>query len=160
MHGPDGLFNREKIMKIRIPFLTAVCLATCALTASSASAKGKESPAPEASASPVASAEATAKPPRPTAYRGKILSVDAAAKTFTVGKHTIKVIDTTKIMKNDAPATMADIVADEMVRGSYWKKEDGSLEAKSVKLGAKKPAAAAEKPAAESTEAAPSASPK
>jgi len=64
--------------------LTAVCLATCALTASSASAKGKESPAPEASASPAASAEATAKPPRPTAYRGKILSVDAEQQRISL----------------------------------------------------------------------------
>ena len=45
--------------------------------------------------------------------------------------------DETKITKDDAAATMADIVADEQVSGSYWKKEDGSLEAKSVKLGAK-----------------------
>ena len=40
-------------------------------------------------------------------------------------------------MKAGAEATMADIVADEEVRGSYWKKEDGSLEAKKVNLGPK-----------------------
>jgi hypothetical protein len=30
---------------------------------------------------------------------------------------------------------MADIVAGEQVRGAYWKKENGTLEAKSAKLG-------------------------
>ncbi|MEO8045021.1 MAG: DUF5666 domain-containing protein [Spartobacteria bacterium] len=123
-------------MKAKIPFLAAV-VAVCALCVSPAFAKGKKSSAPEASASPAASAAATDKRARPTSYRGKIASVDASAKTFTVGKHTIKVTDETKITKNDAAATMADIVADEQVRGSYWKKEDGSLEAKTVKLGAR-----------------------
>jgi hypothetical protein len=32
---------------------------------------------------------------------------------------------------------MSDIAEKEEVRGSYWKSEDGSLEAKVVKLGAK-----------------------
>jgi hypothetical protein len=30
---------------------------------------------------------------------------------------------------------MKEVVADEEVRGSYWKMADGSLEAKTVKLG-------------------------
>ncbi len=47
----------------------------------------------------------------------------------------IKITDQTKIMKQGAAATMKDVVADEEVRGSYWKKEDGSLEARNVKLG-------------------------
>lgn len=111
-------------MKVKIPFITAACLAACALCASPAFAKGKKSTAPEASTSPGASVAATNKPARPTSYRGKIASVDASAKTFTVGKHTIKVTDETKITKNDAAATMADIVADEQVRGSYGKKDD------------------------------------
>ena len=64
-------------------------------------------------------------------------AVDAAAKTFTVGSKTIKVTDQTKITNKGAAATMAEIVADEQVRGSYWKKEDGTMEAKSVKLGPK-----------------------
>ena len=47
----------------------------------------------------------------------------------------IKVTDQTKIMKQGAQATMKDIVVDEEVRGSCWKKEDGSLEARTVKIG-------------------------
>ena len=102
---------------------------------------------------------------RPIPYHGKVASVDATAKTFTVGTRTIKVTDQTKITKQGAAATMADIVVDEEVRGSYWKKEDGSLEAKTVKLGPKseseKSTRGSEKNATEgaSPSAAPSASP-
>lgn len=124
--------------------LTGVCLAAVALGApSGVSAKGKASPAPEAaaSASPMAK-DAMAKMPRALPYRGKVASVDASAKTFTIasktaGSRVFKITDETKIMKAGAAATMADIVADEEVRGSYWKKEDGSLEAKKVNLGPK-----------------------
>jgi hypothetical protein len=150
-------------MKPKIPFITAVCLAACVLCASPAFAKGKKSPAPEASASPTASAAATVKPARPVPYHGKVASVDATAKTFSVGKRTIKVTDETKITKQGAAATMADIVADEQVRGSYWKKEDGTLEAKTVKLGAKSAEPmfdAQKKEGKASPEASPSALPK
>ena len=65
--------------------------------------------------------------------------LNAKAKTFSIaGKEktrVIKITDQTKITKQGAEATMKDVVADEEVRGSYWKKEDGSLEARSVKLG-------------------------
>ncbi|MEO5719542.1 MAG: hypothetical protein ABIR29_13365 [Chthoniobacterales bacterium] len=136
---------------MKLPIIAVLCLAAFVLPVTAPAKEKKTTETAAASASP----EATAKPPRPTAYRGKIASVDASAKTFTVGKHTIKVTDETKITKNDAAATMADIVADKQVRGSYWKKEDG-LEAKSVKLGAK-PAGKAK---TEATEATPSAEPK
>ena len=144
-------------MKTKTLFFTAACFAACALCIFPVSAAEKESPAPEASASPAA----TAKPARPIPYRGKIESVAESAKTFTVGKHTIKVIDATKITKNDAAATISDIVAGEEVRGSYWKKEDGSLEAKSVKLGAKSATGKAKRAKKEEkAEAEPSATPK
>ncbi|MBA3650103.1 MAG: hypothetical protein H0W66_01145 [Chthoniobacterales bacterium] len=144
---------------MKLPITIALCLAAFVLvTPSTAPAKEKKTSTETATAS--ASPEATAKPPRPTAYRGKIASVDASAKTFTVGKHTIKVTDETKITKNDAATTMADIVADEQVRGSYWKKEDGSLEAKSVKLGAKPAGKTKSAAKTEAPEASPSAEPK
>jgi hypothetical protein len=61
---------------------------------------------------------------------------------------------------------MKDMVANEEVRGSYWKMSDGTLEAKTVKLGPKTDAEKAadekrkEKKAETSAEASPSASPK
>ncbi|MGI8957102.1 MAG: hypothetical protein ACR2II_09335 [Chthoniobacterales bacterium] len=149
-------------MQRNLSFITIACLAAGVLCVTPAFAKDKKSPAPEASASPAASASSTDKPARPIPYHGKIASVDATAKTFTIGKRTIKVSDETKITKDGAVATMADIVADEQARGSYWKKADGALEAKTVGLGAKgassKPMRDAQKK--ESSEATPTASPK
>ena len=64
---------------------------------------------------------------------------DQNAKTFTVaGKKTsrvFKVTDKTMITKGTNAATMKDIVQNEEVSGSAWKNPDGSLEAKTVKLG-------------------------
>ncbi len=73
--------------------------------------------------------------------RGSVSSVDAAAGTFTiVGKkktRVFKVTDKTTVTKDGAAATIADITADERVTGSFWKQEDGTLEAKTVKIGGK-----------------------
>jgi hypothetical protein len=105
-------------------------------------AESKNTPAP--AASPAASTSpteksATKKTNRAVPFRGKIASVDTTAKTFSLaGKDStrvIKITDQTRIMKQGAEATMNDIVADAEVRGSYWKKEDGSLEARNVKVG-------------------------
>jgi hypothetical protein len=98
-----------------------------------------------------------------------ISAVDAKAKTFTIaGKEksrVFKVTAKTVLSKAGAAATMKDVVANEEVRGSYWKLTDGGLEAKTVKLG---PKTDAEKAADEkhkkkkvdtSPEASPSASP-
>lgn len=126
-------------MKIKLPLTAALCLAALVLGApQTAPAKEKKSTTatPEASASPMAKARAIA-------YHGKVAAVDASAKTFTVGKRTFKVTDQTKITKEGATATMADIMVGEKVSGSYWKKDDGSLEAKSVKVGAKMESSAA-----------------
>lgn len=80
-------------------------------------------------------------------FHGKIASVDAKAKTFTVaGKEksrTFKITDKTAVTKNGQPATISDVTANEDARGSYWKMPDGSMEVKTLKLG----------PAAEQTKA-------
>lgn len=124
-------------MKSKLPFISGACIAAIALcTPLVGFAQERNSPAPEtsASASPGASA---GKSERGVPYHGTVASVDMSAKTFTVGSRTFMVTERTKIMKQGAAATMQDIVADEQVRGQYWKKSDGTLEAKSVKLGAK-----------------------
>lgn len=74
-----------------------------------------------------------------------------------------KIVEGTVITKAGAPATMTDIVANEEVRGSYTKAADGSLEAKTVKLGPATDAEKAEtkpsKKKSEKTDASTSASP-
>jgi hypothetical protein len=120
-------------MKIKTPLPTAICVAALILGASlGAPAKEKkpETAIPKATASP--GPEVKTIP-----YRGNVASVDASVKTFTVGSRTIKVTDQTKITKHGAAATMDDIIVGEKVSGSYWKKDDGSLEAKNIKVGAK-----------------------
>jgi hypothetical protein len=130
-------------MKYKSHLITGACLAALALcTPPILSAKGKKSPAlsagATATASPAASPE---KAPRALPYHGTISAVDQSAKTFTIaGKENsrvFKVSDRTVITKDGNPAIMTDLVANEPARGSYWKAVDGSLEAKTVKLGAK-----------------------
>ena len=129
-------------MKNKSLIISSVCVAALAVFAPlSVSAKGKKSEAsPAPSASPSASASATAST-RALPFHGMISAVDQSAKTFTIaGKETsrvFKVTDKTTVTKDGNPATMSDIAEKEEVRGSYWKGEDGSLEAKTVKLGAK-----------------------
>ena len=130
--------QQNKTMKNKSIIISSVCVAALAVcTPLSVSAKGKKSEAsPAPGASPRAITAARALP-----FHGMILAVDQNAKTFTIaGKETsrvFKVTDKTMITKDGSPATMSDIAEKEEVRGSYWKSEDGSLEAKMVKLGAK-----------------------
>ncbi|HVF73016.1 MAG TPA: hypothetical protein VM940_15540 [Chthoniobacterales bacterium] len=127
-------------MKNKLNIISA-CAAVMALSAASAFAAPKSSPSPSPSSNASPAAEKTDKPARAIPFRGKISAVDQTAKTFTIaGKETsriFKITDKTVITKSGAAATMADIVADEQVSGSYWKQADGTLEAKSVKLGPK-----------------------
>ena len=89
---------------------------------------------PATTASPAASP--AAKPAtHPIPFRGQITAVDQTSKTFTIGNQTFKVTETTTITKGGNAATMADIVQNEKARGAYLKQADGTLEAKTVKIG-------------------------
>ena len=94
---------------------------------------------PATTATPATSPSPAAKPAtRPIPFRGKITAVDQATKTFNIGANqTFKVTDSTVITKGGKPATMADIVQDEQARGAYLKQADGTMEAKTVKIGPK-----------------------
>jgi Cu/Ag efflux protein CusF len=156
-------------MKNKHSIIVAVCIAAVtALSVVTASAAGKTSasPSPKASASASASASATAaetKAPRPIPFHGVISAVDQAAKTFTIAGKTksrvFKVGDKAEITKGGSPATMSDIAENSEVSGSYWKNADGSLEAKTVKIGPAAKAKASTSPAT-SASASASASPK
>jgi hypothetical protein len=140
----------------------------------SASPKTKSSPAPKTSSSPAANTTTDPNKARAIPFHGMISAVDAKAKTFTIaGKEhsrVFKITDKTVMTKAGKPATMKDVTANEEVRGSYWKVTDGSMEAKTVKLGPKTDAEKAadekakekkkEKEAAAESSASPSASPK
>jgi hypothetical protein len=128
---------------VLVSFATIAVLAiNLPFTASARGKKKSASPSPAESASPAAAATASpaAKAPRAIPFHGMISAVDTGAKTFTIaGKQksrVFKITDKTVLTKAGTPATMSDVVANEEARGSYWKLADGTLEAKSVKLGA------------------------
>ena len=94
-------------------------------------------------------AETTTSKVKALPFHGTIATVEQAAKSFTIaGKEKsriFKVTETTVITKGGAPATIADLVANEEVRGNYVKAADGSLEARTVKVGPMTDAEKAEK---------------
>jgi hypothetical protein len=148
-------------MKIKSSLLTGACVAALVFAAPfSASAQLKTA---SASPSPAAS-PAAEKMPRAIPFRGTATSVDHSAKTFAVsGKEssrTFKATDKTTVTKDGKTATFADLANDNKVTGSYWKQTDGTLELKSLKIGANAAAASETKTEKAASSPAPSASPK
>ena len=154
-------------MKNKLHLIIACAIA---FAATSAFAAPKASPSPGAHASPSPKADASPAEKKETTgraipFHGKVSAVDQTAKTFTIaGKESsrvFKVTDKTVITKGGAAGTMADIAANEDVRGSYWKAADGSLEAKTVKIGpAEEKAEKTDKKKKSDASASPSPSPK
>lgn len=75
-------------------------------------------------------------------YHGIISAVDKSANTFTIEgrreSRVLKIIDGTPITKDGETATIDDIAKDDEVSGSYLKDADGTLLARTVKIGAVK----------------------
>ncbi len=141
--------------------LTGACLAALAFSAASG-AVAQDQKATDAAATPTASpSESKAAPTkRGVPYRGKITAVDSTAKTFTITTkkgetRVFQMTDDTKIMKDGQPATMADVVADQNVRGQYLKGDSETMTAKSVMLGMKGKASKHKKMTEEGAEASP-----
>jgi len=77
---------------------------------------------------------------KPLPFIGKLGSVDKVAMTFTLDEktkpgRTFEVTSETRIMKSGKPATLADGVVGDPVRGSYIKTAEGKLEAHTVSFG-------------------------
>jgi hypothetical protein len=76
------------------------------------------------------------------AYHGMVSGVDKNAKTFTIEgrreSRVLKIIDGTAITKAGQTATIEDINSNDEVSGSYLKNADGTLVARSVKIGSVK----------------------
>ena len=152
---------KNKSVVINISSVCAIAIALCSpLSVSAKEKKGMASPA--ANAAPSESHKAAASP-RALPFHGMISAVDQSAKTFTIaGKETSRAFNVTgksTVTKDGNPATMSDIAANEEVRGSYWKNADGSLEAKTVKLGAKTEKEKSKKKSKKEEEAAPAPTP-
>ncbi len=126
-------------MKYKSHLITTLCLTALAFSGTANAADKKAaSPAPKEAAAEAA--EAPAKKARAIPFYGNLTAMDKAAKSFTIGKlksRTIMVVESTKVTKSGSPATFADLSDNDYVTGSYMKKEDGTLEAKSLKIGGK-----------------------
>ena len=81
--------------------------------------------------------ENISEPSRAIPFHGIISSVNRDGRTFALGENenarVVNITSRTSITKNNAPATMNDLTANDEVRGSYWKNNDGSLEAKTIR---------------------------
>jgi len=71
-------------------------------------------------------------------FRGTLSAVDTNAMTLTVETRTFVITSDTKITKNGQPATLGDGVVGQPVSGAYKTGDDGKLNARTVRFGAKK----------------------
>ncbi len=133
----------------------ALALALAVVAPYSSQAKKREatqpmySPAPShamTSPSPLAS-----KAQRPLPFHGRISVIDAHGKKFALVSRagtgrTFVITDQTLISKLGNRAKFSDLAKGEEIRGSYWKRPDGTLEVKTLRVG---PPTVAEKQAKE-----------
>ena len=133
--------TRITIMKNKIYLISGVCVVSLVfclpLTAQTLRTQSSPAASPHATAGPASSPSKQAAHPIP--FHGMVSAVDQNTKTFTIaGKkasRVFKVTDKSTITKGRNAATIKDIAQNEEVSGSAWKNPDGSLEAKTVKLG-------------------------
>lgn len=126
---------------MKIPSIAAVSLVLFAYACPLRSLTASPTPSPASDGAEEAEAAAAGSTGKTHAvpFRGTVATFDDRTRTFTLaGKgptRSLKITDKTAITKGGNPATTKDIVANEEVRGSYFKMSDGSMEAKTVKLG-------------------------
>lgn len=92
-------------------------------------------------------AKAAEKPARPLPFQGTVFRVNKTSNTFITktkaGKeHVFHLTDKSKILKDDAPATLDDIKSKQIVRGSRIKLGENKWEVVKVIIGAKPKVAA------------------
>lgn len=68
-------------------------------------------------------------------FTGTVSVVDTNAMTFTADDMTYSVTDDSQLSRNGKPATLADVVVGDPVRGSYTKGDDGKMTAGKVRFG-------------------------
>jgi hypothetical protein len=66
---------------------------------------------------------------------GKAEAVDTAAMTLTVGTQVVNVTSTTKITKDNKPATLEEVMVGDAVSVSYKKGDDGKMNATAIHDG-------------------------
>ena len=130
--------NPTKLMRTPSNYLGAA-LTLCLCTLLSEQAISQPTSSPSASTSPSSSRVKHRPKGLLVPYHGIISAVDKDAKTFTIEgrreSHVLKMIDGTSITKGGETATIDDFNKDDEVSGSYLKDSDGTLVARTVKIG-------------------------
>ncbi|MGE5213949.1 MAG: hypothetical protein ACM3NN_09680 [Nitrospirota bacterium] len=123
------------------PKYLAAALMLCICTLFSDYAISQATSSPSASETPTPNGSRARHRPKGmlVPYHGVISAVDKNAKTFTIEgrskSRVLKIIEGTPITKNGETATIDDINKDDEVSGSYLKDADGTLLARTVKIG-------------------------
>ena len=130
--------NPPKLMRTPSKYLGAA-LTLCLCTMFSEQAISQPTSSPSASTSPSSSRVKHRPKGLLVPYHGIISAVDKDAKTFTIEgrreSRVLKMIDGTSITKGGETATIDDFNKDDEVSGSYLKDSDGTLVARTVKIG-------------------------
>src|SRR4030095_230927 len=131
--------NPPKFMRTLPKYLGAV-LMLCLCTLLSEQAISQPTTSPSASQTPANGSRVRHRPKGLLVpYHGIISAVDKNAKTFTIEgrreSRVLKIIDGTPINKDGETATIDDINQEDEVSGSYLKDADGTLLARTVKIG-------------------------
>src|SRR5206468_6545155 len=92
---------------------------------------------PAAEKKPTPSGTDSEKAPKAGPFHGKLVAVDSAAKTITVGKRTFQITSETKLKKDGKPATLDAGVVGEVVSGYVKTSPEGKLMATTVTFGPK-----------------------
>ncbi len=100
---------------------------------------------PAAEKKSAASGAETEKTPKAGPFHGKLVAVDRAAKTITVGKRTFQVKAEKKLRKAGKPAKLDAGVVGEVISGYVKPLPDGKLVATTVNFGPKPAGEPAEK---------------
>ena len=130
--------NPTKLMRTPSNYLGAA-LTLCLCTLLSEQAISQPTSSPSASTSPSSSRVKHRPKGLLVPYHGIISAVDKDAKTFTIEgrreSRVLKMIDGTSITKGGETATIDDFNKDDEVSGSSLKDSDGTLVARTVKIG-------------------------
>jgi hypothetical protein len=131
--------NLPKLMRTRSRYLGAVLiLCFCTLLSEQAICQSTSS-SPASQTSPNGSRVRHRPKGFLVPYHGTISAVDKDAKTFTIEgrrkSRVLKMIDGTSITKGGETATIDDFNKDDEVSGSYLKDADGTLVARTIKIG-------------------------
>jgi hypothetical protein len=123
---------RKSLFRLGTTWL--VSLAILALPLGSAAQQNTNKPAEKKSGTQGADTEKT---PKAGPFHGKLVALDRAAKTITVGKRTFHITSETKLKKAGKPATLDAGVVGEVVSGYVKPSPDGKLVATTVTFGPK-----------------------